>query len=434
MDRYRKSGIYNKKINSGKFEKYFLSEDVLQNSVNAITGDNESVWVATLGGIFTIHPGDNTVQHYSSNHGLPHNNIKQIFRDTKNQIWAVCYGKDICCFRNNKMMKFRVSSINDILDITSVTEDKNGNIWIATYGNGIFKIDSASSVNFSTEQGIFSDYCYSIIADDKGFIWIGHRAGLSQINTDDFSVNTFSKKNGIINEFNYNAVFKDKTGNIWFGTSSGIIKYDPAKNKKNLVPPALNITSVKFSDKEVDFTHDIICPYDAYKLKIEFMGISYKNPSKVTYQYKMEGYDLGWSEFSTDNIVQYNRIEDGNFTFFVNACNSDGICTDKPLELKIRIEAPFWKRWWFLTITLVTICMSIYLFSDGFADQFGGTHGKKFKYKPFKEILLKNCEKSMWEQQTILNNEFSSWRQCINPNTNEYYEQIDDITVVGIKI
>ena len=68
----------------------------------------------------------------------------------------------------------------------------------------------------------------------------------------------------------------------------------------------------------------------------------------------------------------------------------------------------------------------IYLFSDGFADQFGGQKNKKFKYKPFKELLLSNAGKSMQEQKEILEKTFDEWIQG--------YEQVDDVTVLGIKI
>jgi len=68
----------------------------------------------------------------------------------------------------------------------------------------------------------------------------------------------------------------------------------------------------------------------------------------------------------------------------------------------------------------------IYLFSDGFADQFGGPHGKKFRYKQFKELLLKIACEPMDIQKEILNNNHDKWRGSL--------EQIDDILVFGIKI
>ncbi|MBI5539828.1 MAG: tetratricopeptide repeat protein [Bacteroidia bacterium] len=68
----------------------------------------------------------------------------------------------------------------------------------------------------------------------------------------------------------------------------------------------------------------------------------------------------------------------------------------------------------------------IYLFSDGFADQFGGPKGKKFMYKQFKEILLSNFNEPMQLQKKILNNSLKNW---IGDS-----EQVDDITIAGIRI
>ncbi|MCU0455679.1 MAG: SpoIIE family protein phosphatase [Bacteroidales bacterium] len=68
----------------------------------------------------------------------------------------------------------------------------------------------------------------------------------------------------------------------------------------------------------------------------------------------------------------------------------------------------------------------LYLFSDGYADQFGGPKGRKYMYKPFQELLLKNSSKPMTEQKEILDSEFMEWM--------EGYEQVDDVLVLGIRI
>ena len=69
---------------------------------------------------------------------------------------------------------------------------------------------------------------------------------------------------------------------------------------------------------------------------------------------------------------------------------------------------------------------SIYLFSDGFADQFGGEKGKKLKYKPFKNMLIAVQNKSLSEQKDILISEFNKWKGQI--------EQIDDVCILSVKI
>ncbi len=69
---------------------------------------------------------------------------------------------------------------------------------------------------------------------------------------------------------------------------------------------------------------------------------------------------------------------------------------------------------------------SIYAFSDGYADQFGGEKGKKFKYSQFEKLLLSIQEKSMTEQREILNDAIEKWRGEL--------EQIDDICVIGVRV
>ena len=68
----------------------------------------------------------------------------------------------------------------------------------------------------------------------------------------------------------------------------------------------------------------------------------------------------------------------------------------------------------------------IYVFSDGYVDQFGGPDRKTFKTKNFKRLLLDNCQLPMNEQKDILENTFEEWKKGT--------DQIDDIMVIGIKL
>jgi serine phosphatase RsbU (regulator of sigma subunit) len=68
----------------------------------------------------------------------------------------------------------------------------------------------------------------------------------------------------------------------------------------------------------------------------------------------------------------------------------------------------------------------IYIFSDGYADQFGGESGKKFKYKNLKELLLSMQHKSMEEQKASLLQHFTNWQQQL--------EQVDDVLIIGVRV
>jgi serine phosphatase RsbU (regulator of sigma subunit) len=66
------------------------------------------------------------------------------------------------------------------------------------------------------------------------------------------------------------------------------------------------------------------------------------------------------------------------------------------------------------------------LFSDGYADQFGGPNGKKFKHSQLKEIVFSIHQKSLKEQKKILNEIFEKWKGSL--------DQVDDVLVMGIRV
>ena len=68
----------------------------------------------------------------------------------------------------------------------------------------------------------------------------------------------------------------------------------------------------------------------------------------------------------------------------------------------------------------------LYIFSDGYADQFGGPRGKKFMYKRFRDLLVEHSQKDLSEQKEILINTLKDWMG--------EEEQVDDILVIGVKV
>ncbi len=69
---------------------------------------------------------------------------------------------------------------------------------------------------------------------------------------------------------------------------------------------------------------------------------------------------------------------------------------------------------------------TLYLFTDGYADQFGGPKGKKFKYKQLQELLLSGSTKPVEEQRNILKNTLNAWKGEL--------EQVDDILIIGVRV
>ncbi len=126
-------------------------------------------------------------------------------------------------------------------DVISLYEDKNGNIWVGTWGGGLNKFNPLTGTftrylyNPKNKYGLNDNIIWSITQDNSGNIWLGTQTGgLNKLNFNNnefthYKVNssdTSSKKDNSVR-----VVYTDKKGNVWAGTDYGLAKYLPAKNK-----------------------------------------------------------------------------------------------------------------------------------------------------------------------------------------------------------
>jgi len=356
-------GAYKMDVSKKSFSKLNLSDDLLCNSINSVAGNKDAIWIATKGGIFKLELSAKITTHFTTESGLTHNNINQIFLGSDNKLWVATHSNYISYIdKNNEIINIQIYKGTDLINVSGILEDNNKNIWVSTLGNGVMKIKDTTISKFTVEKGLKSNYCYSIVRDGSNNIWIGHRQGLSRIKTKKNEIDVFDKNEGVLGDCNPTASFTDFEKHTWFGTTMGSAKFDPHKDIKNLNPPIINITSIKLNDKEIDHTKDTTLPYDNYRLRIDFVGITFKSNTHVLFQYKLEGYDVDWSDKTNNPFAQYGKLSDGEYTFLLKAFNNDGISNQSPFSIKIVIAAPIWKRTWFIILCFVFVFYGFYLF------------------------------------------------------------------------
>lgn len=360
-----KNGLYVMDTGDEKILKYKIGNGILENSVTGLTGKGDHVWIGTQKGLFNINLANNKTKLYTINEGgLPHNSVNSLFLDKKERLWVSTNSTILAFIQNEKVSKIPLSSPTGILILGPVAEDSISRIWVGTRGSGVYMIQSDSIFNLTTKEGLISDYCYSIICDDYNNIWIGHRGGLSRIRVSDFMIKPIQHTESLPADIqmNPNSIVKDQSQSIWFGSDKGIISYNPSRELHQSVAPVLGITSVKINDEEIDFTNSIInLPSGKYKIKIDFLGISLKEPSLVNYQYKLDGYDQ-WSDITKNRTITYYRLTDGEYTFILKASNGDGVVTNTPLSISFIIAQPLWKKGWFYAASVLLMALLIYFY------------------------------------------------------------------------
>lgn len=119
-------------------------------------------------------------------------------------------------------------------------QDKAGNLWFSTSGEGVYRFDGKSFTNFTTKDGLSSNDVSAIIEDRKGNILLGTKSGICKYNGEKFSKYFESDS---LTKLVITSLLEDRDGNIWFGVmNSGVYRYD-GKNLANF----LNNDDYKFN-------------------------------------------------------------------------------------------------------------------------------------------------------------------------------------------
>lgn len=363
-------GLYRFNTIKEEVQKQFLGTSNLTNSVNKIIINENDLWVATEGGLLKIDLITNDIKEYNTQTGLSHNSVYDIMMLNDGSVVIGSHTSSLTFVKGDNVTYQKIIDTDIPMDVVAIKLDEENQLWLATLGNGVFKQKKDSFINISTEQGLKSDYCYSLALDNKYGVWVGHRGGMSRFSRKNSVVKIFDVKNGISDDFNLRATYNDIEDNIWFGTNKRLIKFNSKKFLTNTKPPSISIKNLFISDQKIPVTETIELPYDLYKIKIDFIGISFKQADGVKYEYYLKGYDLDWSESSSSSTVTYPRISDGEYTFYLKACNVDGFCTEKTLTFQLSVATPYWKKWWFIVLLISgVIFIFIYIVKKREANQ-----------------------------------------------------------------
>ncbi|MDZ7634230.1 MAG: hypothetical protein U5L72_07225 [Bacteroidales bacterium] len=109
--------------------------------------------------------------------------------------------------------------INRIQSI-SVAPDRT--ICAGTLGNGLFLFAGDTILNYTTADGLLTNFCYSTLIASDGRIWTGHEKGFSVINPATGSVRTYSTAFGVRGDCLANAIAETADGSVYIGTTGGL--------------------------------------------------------------------------------------------------------------------------------------------------------------------------------------------------------------------
>lgn len=445
--------IIDRENNTSKSINMENNNVIQSNSINDITGYKDFIFVATDAGVLKINKKENTIQNYNLEDGLIGENVKDIFVCDKNYLWIgstnglnlldiendkiidmtdyvdegsyvryVYQGQDGSYYigflrdgglgiiePNSKETKYYKNIPNDKTSISSnriryINEDSKGNIWIGT-SYGLNKYDPKTKVfkRYTTSAGIANNTIYGVLVDDNDNIWVSTNKGISQIDTKNNTVNNLSVTDGLQgNEFNGNAAFKSKSGELFFGGINGLNAFysedvNSINNKSKVI-----FDGFKVNDKDYLDINGLKFDNNTENIKIKFFTPVYSSNKNISYEYELIGSNSSKAT-TKENYVIYNDLLPGKYTFKVRAVDSRGDISDSE-TMEFSIKYPFWMSPIACFIYLVIAILFII--------------NNKYKLK-YLDRLVKSRTKEL-EEQMIKNEELYNNNIKIEENKNKY--------------
>lgn len=247
-------------------------------------------------------------------------------------------------------------------DIIHMMRDSEGNIWLSTYGGGLNKLtyfneDGVPRFNiYSTEHGLASNITFAATEDKNGNIWVATENGISMFDVLLGRFNNLSNYDGIPPAiFSETTALTDSKGLVYFGSTENIFVLDPNKQVPRVQNFKLIFTNLEIRNKEVNVDKGspltssisgavkITLPHDYSIFRIEYASLNFEMQPRLSYMYRLEGFDKDWTLAKDTRSASYSNVPHGSYTLRVRTFADDDLRVVEEKSIDITILPPWWK-------------------------------------------------------------------------------------------
>jgi signal transduction histidine kinase len=365
-----------RQFKDGRFIPFGRDADFKGSAIYAIHQDRGGVyWVGASNGLYRID-GETTTALTTAD-GLPDNTVQAIKEDRTGRLWFGTLGG--LCVRDPDG-KFRSFTERDGLasdHVRTIHEDADGVMWIGTYDGGISRFADGKFTNYTVQNGLFNNGAFQILEDGRGNFWMSCNKGIYRTSRSEMnevaagrraSITSISygRSDGMLsiecNGGKQPAGLRARDGRLWFPTQRGVAIVDPSLVETNPLPPPVVIEEGIIDGKTVSPRAGgdgvlYVLPGQG-GLEIRYTGLSFITPENVQFRYRLAGLDENWVDAGPRRAAFYQYLPPGEYTFQVIAANRDGVWNTVGAQLRIIVQPPFWRTWWF-TLLVAAACLAL---------------------------------------------------------------------------
>ncbi|MDH7464211.1 two-component regulator propeller domain-containing protein [Chitinophagaceae bacterium 26-R-25] len=361
--------------------KYFLNDENRKHSeVEVLLEDSKNrFWVGSHSGL-KVFKRDGTNLSSIGYEGVLNNldakNISALAEDSHHNIWIGALEGLFLLQHTTDTIKPVSIGHNTSPNINCILVDSKGTMWLGLYNEGIarYNNDDNSFTVYTTANGLPNNNVLGILEDDQNLLWVSTSNGLARFEPAAKTFQTYTTSDGLAgNEFNNNAFYKKRNGELFFGGMKGMTSFFPGKIERNTKSSPLVFTGLKVFNtpvvvndgfkilqKDIGLTDQLRFSSQQNTFTIEFALLNFIRPDKNKYAYKLEGVHKDWTAISTPSAT-FTNLPEGNYTLLIKGVNNDGVLS-QPVSMKITVLPPFWKTGWaYLLYTLLVAAIVFFV-------------------------------------------------------------------------
>ena len=334
---------------------------------------NGTIWLAVLDkGVFCYNPETNECVHVEELKNFPENfktrRSRFIYETNKGKIWISEYGKGHIIYDVNAgTFSKPESALLRGPTALGIAEDAQHYLWFSIHNRGLYKSTPEGSIvdSITEKDGLPENRIDKICIDPSGKIWcVIERESLLCINPATKKITPIKAE--IDFSFNEHWMGLEMVGHRLFTT---MLDKLVIINTNNFQPPAhdkgILLSGFSVFQEEIPFNIESVVEL---KYRQNFFSINFSSPShlenpSMQYAYKLEGFDKDWIYCGRSLTAAYTNVPSGSYTFMIKSTTGNGVWDDNVTKLRIHIQAPFWKTWWFISsLVLLSVITSWQLY------------------------------------------------------------------------
>lgn len=351
-----------------------FNDQFVRKTIHALFEDRQGgLWIGTRGsGAYRWYQNELVSIGASDDNDFNKSVITHIFQSQDGAIWLSTYD-GIMHYQNGEITRIGTEDGLSHQHVRMLMEPSPGKIWAGTYGGGMNQIelvngDSMRIQTIDTRQGLFDEVVSQFFEDDYGRIWLGGNKGIShlpkQMLADYFQgdrksveVTSYGFEEGMrSNETNGGfqpSGGKTRNGNLLFPTVNGLVIADPSGIKENNSPPRVVVEQLQAGETVLQADSSIYLAAGSNDFEITYTALSFLNPDKMEFEYRLEGFDSAWRPAGNRRTAFFTNIPPGEYSFQVRASNNDGVWNQEGASIDVIVAPFFFQTSWFYGLCLL---------------------------------------------------------------------------------